>query len=176
MGVGRDRLRMNMNSLEHCQMYANESDILDKIFNVAKDNRSLPIQNGVYANVKVDHLTSSTDNWLFAVYVTVFDEDSYNEISSSELISRFGSITEFKAFIDKVVTEFIDIINDADITFKYLDRTDNSDFIVQNGKLYAPIYDFAKELNLETNFEMKDYHLTFEMPDIDKIVNGILKE
>lgn len=172
MGLSRTRLTIkNLKTMELCHMTVDMDSILRNIQDAVKDN--IFEKNNVTFQISVSRLASTS----FVLSVGAFDSENYHILENREIHERFGSEAALKSFLVDSIERFISDLNDANITFKYLEASTNKSlYRVENGMLYAPVYSFKDNKKLDVDFEMKDFPVQFDIPDIDKIVGGLLYE
>lgn len=109
----------------------------------------------------------------FMLNIDVYNED-YKDIEPRDVIKLFESETEFRNFIKTSVVKYIESLNNLQLKVHYFSEFDGA-YDVHNNRMYAAVYDFSTNKFLPTP-EVKETILKFEDPDVDKLIEHIMKE
>lgn len=164
-------LRHNLRSVGSGYMYYDLDSILKKLQNDGV-RRDIPIlDTGYELLIYPKRLTDHSDT--ITLNVEVYNAN-YDEVPTKELAQLFDSNSELKGFLTTVIEKFVDELNNSNVKVKYFEEF-NGSYSVINGKMYAAIYDFATDSFYDVP-EPKEATILFEQPDVDKLIEQILKD
>jgi len=164
-------LRHNLRNNTSGYVYYDLDSILKKLQN-DKVRRDIPIlDTGYELFIYPKKLSEHSDT--ITLNIEVYNAN-YDEVPTKELSTLFETNSELKGFLTTTVEKFVDELNSSNVKVKYFDEF-NGSYSVMNGKMYAAIYDFDKDSFYEVP-EPKETTILFEQPDIDKLIEQILKD
>ena len=152
----------------------NYLDVDTVIKNSRQDSvdRTFVIKNSGYEMfVYITKLTEHSKN--LTLNIGIYD-DNVKDIEPRDAMKLFESMYEFRNFISSSVSKYIESINNLQLKVHYFEEFDGA-YDVHNNKLYAAIYDVQTNKFLPIP-EVKEDILKLEEPDIDRLIEQIMKE
>lgn len=148
---------------------------LDTILKSLKDNNvsnQFIINNSeyemfIYINKLYEH--SNT----FMLNIDIYDED-YKDVEPRDAIKLFESERDFRNFIKTSVVKYIESLNNLQLKIHYFSEFDGA-YDIHNNRMYAAVYDFSTNKFLPAP-EVKETILKFEDPEVDKLIEYIMKK
>lgn len=164
-------LRHNLRSLGNGYKYYDLGSVLKQLICDEVQRQFAIKDTGYELFLYLKRLTEHSD--AVTLNVDLYDSD-FNEQQVNKVISLFESESEFRGWFTNIVTKFVEEINQVGATVYYFDEFPGA-YSVDNGRMLASIFDFTtgKFNNLP---EVKTTTVTFEDPDVDKLIDQIMKE
>lgn len=163
-------IRSNLNSTSG-YIFMDMDTIIAKLRDDSVDRQFVIKNSGYELFIYISRLSSSSRTFL--LNVELYNED-YNEVPIKNAISCFESETEFRNFIKTCVSKFVTALNSLQSRVKYFEESGNT-YDVHNNRMYIAIYDFKTEQFLDIP-EVKELTIQFEDPDVDRLIENIMKE
>ncbi len=164
-------LHHNLKAIGNGYKYYDMESILKQL--ISDDvHRQFPIKDSGYEMfLFLKRLTSYSDT--VTLNVELYDSD-YNEQPLNKVLTLFESDSEFRGWFTNIVNNFVEEVNQVGATVYYFDEFPGA-YSVDNSKMLASIFDFTTGKFNELP-EVKTTKITFEDPDVDKLIDQIMKE
>lgn len=163
-------IRSNLNSISS-YIFMDIDTIIKNIRNDSVDSQFTINDSGYELFIYISRLSENTRT--FILNAEAYDSE-YNDIPVSDLVKLFESDSQFRNFIKQCVDKYINSVNALQSKVKYFEESTNMS-AVRNNKLYIAIYDFSTDKFLDVP-EVKELVIQFEEPDVDKLIDQIMKE
>ncbi len=163
-------IRSNLNSVSG-YVFMDIDTIIKNIRNDSVDHQFTVGDSGYELFIYIGRLSEHSRT--FTLNAEAYDSD-YNNIPVSDLAKLFESDSQFRNFIKQCVDKYISAVNALQSKVKYFEESTNTSD-VHNSKLYIAIYDFSTDKFLDVP-EVKEMVIQFEEPDVDKLIDQIMKE
>lgn len=136
------------------------------------DSKSSFTTNNYEIYLYLNKLTEHSNT--FTLNIEAYDINEYNEVQIKKIIDDFESESEFRNFIKNNAINYIDSINQLNLPIRYFEDFDGA-YTISNNKLYAAVYDFSTNKYLLTP-KAQVVALQFNEPDVDKLIDQIMKD
>lgn len=164
-------IRSNLSTIGKGYNYLDIDNIVKNIRHDNVNNLFVIKNSGYEMYVYIVKLTEHSKT--LTLNIDIYDEDA-NNIEPREALKLFESISDFRSFIRSSINKYIETINNLQLKVHYFEEFDEA-YDVHNNKLYAAIYNFQTNKFLSLP-EVKEDILQFEEPNVDRLIEQILKE